>query len=138
MIPCIEIKVDLMSHFEDAFAFYFKPIFVTLQSNDNSKAFRQFFPPAQIMTDLGAKAVLSNDLLLMRFSVLPSSLMSNVLISKKNSFLYISQWCRKMKKIGAAGSDRWGYNLPSPGWNRVNWSTKYWRGHTMFCLLFDF
>ena len=47
---------------------------------------RQFFPPAQIMTDLGAKAVLSNDLLLMRLSVFPSSLMSNDLISKEISF----------------------------------------------------
>ena len=44
------------------------------------------------MTDLGLKAVLSNDLLLMRFSVLPSSLMSYVLISKENSFLYTYQF----------------------------------------------
>ena len=35
------------------------------------------------------------------------------------------QWCRKGKKFG--GPVVMGeHNLPSPGWNRVNWSAKYW------------
>ena len=38
-----------------------------------------------------------------------------------------SQWCRKVKNFGWA-SGNGGHNLPTPGWNRVNWSAKYWGG----------
>ena len=35
------------------------------------------------------------------------------------------QRCRKVKKFGGPVVIS-GDNLPSPGWNRVNWSAKYW------------
>ena len=37
------------------------------------------------------------------------------------------QWCRKVKNFrGASGNG--GHNLPTPGWNRINCSAKYWEG----------
>ena len=43
--------------------------------------------------------------------------------------LFSLQWCRKVKKIGGVGAAViGGDNLPSPGWNRVIWSDKYWGG----------
>ena len=41
--------------------------------------------------------------------------------SENHSTPSIDQWCRKVKNIGGAQS-------ALPGWNRVNWSAKYWRG----------
>ena len=38
-----------------------------------------------------------------------------------------SQWCRKVKNIGGATSKGWAESAPH-GWNRVNWSAKYWGG----------
>ena len=39
-----------------------------------------------------------------------------------------NQWCRKVKKlVGVAVVIGWD-NMPSPGWNRVNWSAKYCEG----------
>ena len=35
------------------------------------------------------------------------------------------QWCRKVKKFGGASS-KWWAESALIGWNRVNWSAKYW------------
>ena len=70
---------------------------------------------------------------------------------ENDAFLWFAyQWCRKVKNIGGATSKGWAESAPH-GWNRVNWSAKYWGGqwppwpprfrHHWFCtyldLLFD-
>ena len=46
---------------------------------------------------------------------------------KYSPFYNCLQRCRKVKNFGGA-SGNGGHNLPNPGWNRVNWSAKYWGG----------
>ena len=43
-------------------------------------------------------------------------------------YIYLHQWCRKVKKFGGPVIKWFGDNLPSPGLNRVNWSAIYWGG----------